>query len=181
MLKHQKKHHLHSQKPKVYFKKDGIFIQGRENVDIIFNNNELILRCGKHELNNKLKFNRSTINFIQQKNNVIINNDNDNNTYGSVTNIVANKINLISHEGETRYNVTNPDNLISDEVMLEIIQKNHPLVLGDYLIEFLNLLKDYAVGHVHPYNGMSPDPSEIVKKLVAFDLNKLISKNVTTN
>ena len=55
----------------------------------------------------------------------------------SVINLVANKLNLISHDGEHTFNLTDPKGLITDEEQEKINKEAHPLVYGDTLVEFL--------------------------------------------
>lgn len=99
----------------------------------------------------------------------------------SVVNVVANKINLISHDGEHTFDLTNPKGLITDEEQKEINSKAHPLVYGDKLIEFLELLRKYVNLHVHPYNGLPADPSQVKLDVLRFDLDTILNKNINSN
>ncbi len=99
----------------------------------------------------------------------------------SVTNIVSNKINLISHDGEHTFNLTDPNSLISDEEQEKINNQAHPLVYGDTLVEFLELMKKYVSLHIHPYHGLPADPSTITTDVLRFDLNKILNKNINSN
>jgi hypothetical protein len=98
----------------------------------------------------------------------------------SVINLVANKINLLSHDGNT-FNLTDPNSLISDEEQEKINNESHPLVYGDTLLEFLNLVKKYISLHVHPYNGLPADPSTVTTDVLRFDLNTILNKNINSN
>ena len=99
----------------------------------------------------------------------------------SVVNIVANKINLISHDGEHTFNLTDPKNLITDDEQEKINSQAHPLVYGDVLVEFLDLVKKYVQLHVHPYHGLPADPSTVTTNVLSFDLNKILHKNINSN
>jgi hypothetical protein len=99
----------------------------------------------------------------------------------SVINVVANKINLISHDGEHSFNLTDPEGLITDDEQEKINNDAHPLVYGDTLVEFLNLIKKYVISHVHPYHGLPPDPSKTTTDVMGFDLNKILNKNINSN
>lgn len=99
----------------------------------------------------------------------------------SVINIVANKINLISHDGEHTFELANPKELITDDEQQKINNEAHPLVYGDILLEFLELVKKYVQLHVHPYHGLSADPSTITTDVLRFDLNKILNKNINSN
>jgi hypothetical protein len=99
----------------------------------------------------------------------------------SVINVVANKINLISHDGEHTFELTNPESLISDEEQEKINNEAHPIVYGDKLVEFLELVKDYVKLHVHPYHGREADPSTVKTGVLNFDLNTILNPNINTN
>lgn len=98
----------------------------------------------------------------------------------SVINLVANRINLLSHDGNT-FNLTDPKSLITDEEQEKINNMAHPLVYGDTLVEFLQLIKQYVISHVHPYHGLPADPSTTTTDVIRFDLNRILNKNINSN
>ena len=65
----------------------------------------------------------------------VINKDNK----SSVLNMVANKINLISHDGEHTFVLADPLSLISDKEQVRINSEAHPLVYGDTLVEIFRI------------------------------------------
>ena len=99
----------------------------------------------------------------------------------SVINVVADKINLLSHKGDKTFNITDPKNLITDDEQEIINDTAHPLVYGDKLIEFLELVKKYVLSHVHPYHGLPSDPSTITTNVVNFPLDTILNKNINSN
>ena len=99
----------------------------------------------------------------------------------SVINVVANKINLISHDGEHSFNLSNPEGLITDDEQEKINNGAHPMVYGDTLVDFLELVKKYVISHVHPYHSLPADPSKITTDVMGFDLNAILNKNINTN
>lgn len=99
----------------------------------------------------------------------------------SVINVVANKINFISHDGEHTFNLSDPKELINDEEQERINNTAHPIVYGDILVEFLELVKKYVNSHVHPYHGLPSDPSQVKIDVLTFDLNKILNKNINSN
>jgi hypothetical protein len=179
----------------VFPKPDDISVQGRYNTDIILRKNEILIRAGKFveskpNENNpySFQFNDTTQGFIQIKNNVnLIREGQD---LGSVTNIVGSKINLITHkDGTPRFNVMNQESQISDEEILNILENAHPLPFGDLLVEYLRLLKNAFLNHVHRYNGTPPTDLTIGVTLPVKEFNdkaedlesRMLSKNIRIN
>lgn len=182
----------------VYPDPEDISIQGRFNTDVTQKHNEVIIRAGKFEASNanefKIAFNAKTQAYIQIKNDVALTPpDQQTNTAekGTVTNIVANKINLLTHkDGSPRFNLTNQDNLISDEELAKILKEAHQVPFGDVLLEYLRLLKQAIFSHVHNGNGnpatdltASGNVQAIAAlKSKAEDLeNRMLSKNIRIN
>jgi hypothetical protein len=184
----------------VFPPKDAVSIQGRFNTDITQKNNEIVLRAGKFEFSEKttenpynFTFNSKTQAFIQIKNDVTIQigENNEPSKKGSVTNIVSSKINLITHEnGSPRFNVTNQDNLISDDELSRILLEAHQVPFGDILLEYLILMKEALFYHVHNGNGNQATDLTISgnkQSLAAFkakadELEKsMLSKNIRIN
>lgn len=175
---------------------EDISIQGRFNTDITQKDNEIVIRAGKFETSDKnkfkIEFNSKTQGFIQIKNNVIISpKDVETKETGTVTNIVSNKINLLTHkEGSPRFNLTDQEQLITDEEMLNILNDAHQLPFGDILLDYLKLLKNAILSHVH--NGSGNPSTDLTSsgniksianlKANAEDLeNKMLSKNIRIN
>lgn len=175
---------------------EDISIQGRFNTDITQKVNEVIIRAGKFEnvpATDKnpfpFQFNTKTQAYIQIKNDVSLNKDTT--EKGTITTIVANKINLITHkDGSPRFNVTGQDTLISDDEMSRILEEAHQLPFGDVLIEYLKLLKEALFAHVHNGNGnpatdltASGNKQALATfKSRAEDLEKsMLSKNIRIN
>ena len=171
-----------------------IAIQGRYNTDLIFRPNEILIRAGKFvevgESNNnpyRFQFNTDTPAYIQLKNNINIGNESN----ISAINVVANKINLLTHkDGTPRFNLANQDNQLSDDELLKILDSAHPLPFGDILIQYLRLFKRAFQNHVHSSNGTPPTDLTIGGQgLTVKDFNdksddlenRMISKNIRIN
>ena len=148
----------------VFPDEQDISIQGRYNTDITQKENEILLRAGKFVTSSpssdniyNFKFNKKTQAYIQIKNEVFTNKEKT--TKGTVTNIVANKINLLTHaDGSPSFDLTNQTNLIDDDTLAKILSSPseggaHPLPFGDVLITYLRLLKDALFYHVHNGSG----------------------------
>ena len=79
------------------------------------------------------------------------------------------------------FNLTDPKGLITDEEQEKINTDAHPVVYGDKLVEFLELVKKFVATHVHPYNGLPPDPSTTTTDVLGFELKSILNKNINTN
>lgn len=184
----------------VFPDEEDVSIQGRDNTDIILKPNEILLRAGKFIQTNPNKnnpfnftFNAKTQGYIQIKNDAVTKKGTDEipEERGTITNIVANKINLLTHkDGSPIFNLTNQDNLISDDEMARILDEAHQLPFGDILLEYLKLFKEALFNHVHNGNGNKATDltaSGNQQALAAFkqkaeDLEKqMLSKNIRIN
>lgn len=179
----------------------NVVIQGRYNTDIIQRPNEILIRAGKFKTALEPTFNNENPAFIQMSHNVITIPQEDETKLpleveSSVTNIVSNKINLLTYkDGAPEFNdltFVNGDDVaeyITNEQLEIILKEAHPLVFGDTLVEYLKLFKDAFVQHVH--NGASNEPTDrndrgtlAVEKFLkeARSLEKdMLSKNIRIN
>lgn len=96
----------------------------------------------------------------------------------SVINVVANKINLLSHDGPKNFELANPKGLITDDEQEKINNESQSIVYGDKLVEFLELVKKYVSLHSHPYHGLPADPSKLTNDVTGFNLNNILNKNI---
>lgn len=172
----------------VHPKKDDIALQGRDNSDVILKQNEILIRAGIFETTTNKdevkKFNKKNPAYIQIKHDVTID-DNNNEVKGTVTNIVASKINFITHEyGQPRFKLNDQNEMISEDEILQIIKKAHPLAFGDLLVEYLKLQREAFINHVHPYHGKKAQDlsgSEDIDKYLEFNIESILSKNIRIN
>lgn len=170
--------------------REEISLLGRDNTDIIQREKEIVLRAGKHEIDNNLKLNKKNPSFIHQK----ISNDGK----ISTSNIIADKINLITHDGSPTFRGMVKDKTsdditdmfsgkITDKIQKQINENSHSLVFADKMVEFIELIKKYMVEHSHPYNGGGINENspgwDTLQKILKFDLNEgnFRSKNIKIN
>jgi hypothetical protein len=182
----------------VFPKIDDIAIQGRYNTDLLFRTNEILMRAGKFEdsppnINNPypFQFNTSTTGYFHVRNNVPLARpvENTPQPIGSVVNIVGNKVNILTHaDGSPRYNLTNQEDQISNDEILNILDTAHQLPFGDILLEYLILLKNAFINHVHNGNKPTDLTADGAKQYVAEfkktaeDLeNRMLSSNIRIN
>lgn len=184
----------------VFPNKEDVSIQGRFNTDITQRKNEIIIRAGKFDTKTNdtaatenpygIKFNTQTQGFIQIKNNVKLPTNSETQvktSYGSVTNIVSNKINLITHGGSPIFNVPKANDPIPTDELENILKNAHQVPFGDVLLRYLILLKEAFLSHVHNGNGnvatdLSPKTSVADFSSKASQLEQtMLSKNVRIN
>ena len=152
----------------VYAHPQDVAIQGRQNADIILSNAAIDLRAGKFKTNSRLEFNTKGPAWIQLK---------YNGRSSSYTNIMSHRINLITYQGSPEISI---DQLLNEGLAdeqggndlqkyltsgghgtgsnnINYLNRLHPLVFGDELIKFLDILLHYVEFHSHPWNGHPAD------------------------
>jgi hypothetical protein len=169
----------------IYPTGDEIALQGRDNADILFKKGEVLVRAGKFVTDQPLQFNNVNPGYIQIKSNVVITPANEDTKQvevrGTVTNIVADKINLLSHKGNPSFPLAGQGDYISDEVQQEIFNKTQPVVFGGELVTFIKLVQEYIKTHTHNYHGMPSVQTELEDKIIKFQTDNLLSKNIRIN
>jgi hypothetical protein len=104
----------------------------------------------------------------------------------TIVNVVADKINLISHDGNHTFDLTDRKELINKETQNKIHSTPEnggaqSIVYGEKLVEFLELVRDYVKLHVHPYHGMPADEGIQKLSVLEFDLESILNTNIKTN
>ena len=187
--------------PLIYPDPQYISIQGRQNADMIFTKQEINLRAGQREPgmnigrdSEKLILNKKNPPRIQLK---MVN------TSNSSTNIYSDKIHLITYgksigssdvvgkggrglsystldsNGINNGLVNNLPDVVIDDFLTE---RSEPLIYGNKLVFFLQLIKDYCTGHEH--QGAEEPPIGKVGKIdeiMSFDLDQLKNQNIRIN
>lgn len=174
-----------------FAKEEEIAILGRKNSDIIISDDDIRIRSGaklfKDDNSGEVSFNKQDPAFIKLKyypEPLKI----DGNKIKSTATVVADKINLISTNGDPYFDVTDDSESISDAEMKKIIESAHRLPYGDELVKFLLMFLQMFKSHTHKYHNMPPCPDGISGK---FDStynadeeslsNKLLSRDVRIN
>lgn len=99
----------------------------------------------------------------------------------SVINIVANRINIMSNKDDNiNCNLNNPNELVSEGELGNVMHNLQPIPLGVDLLELLNIMKHAILHHVHPWAGMEQcgDWGGWIDRLEHFNLNSILSKYV---
>ena len=98
--------------------------------------------------------------------------------YNSVVNIVADRINLVTHNSD--FKLTTPNKLITDEESGKIVEKSHPLVYGDELVGMLQHFINVFERHTHAFAGLPPIIIGTDLEKLHPDWNNMLSDTVTT-
>lgn len=169
---------------------DDIALVGRTDADIILKDEEVRIRCGVRRTNginkDKVSFNRLDPAYIKLKYNengatYTDNNTNEKQEYKSTVTIAADRVNLLGHDSDTPFNLTDKNDLVSDEEMTKILETAHVLPYGDTLVEFLKLFVKVFAEHTHPIGNLTPCKPDTFRKLISYDFNTLLSKVVRIN
>lgn len=98
-----------------------------------------------------------------------------------VVNVVADKINLISHKDTNQFGETiaDKDDLIKEGELDQIMSNLHRAVYGDELITLLKKIVTVLAHHTHPYSMLPPtvNGSEL-EDMLSYDYEKIISPHV---
>ena len=166
--------------------REDIAIEGRKNADIVLKDNEVRIRCGHKKdagAREKLKrLKRNTVDpaYIQMK---YAQRGTRDDLYSSSINIVADRINLLSHDSKTLLNLNGDrkDGCINDDEMANIETKAHPMIYGDELVDFLRNVVTALVTHTHPFPMKSTVmDNEMARKLMV-NLDDMLSKSIKFN
>jgi hypothetical protein len=173
-----------------YPEEDDVAFGGRDNADIIYKDNEVRIRCGVHKSNQADKtdiiFNELDPAYIKLKHSdykqsYVEKGSGKNIEYRSSVNVVADRINLISHDSKTGFNITDKKDLISDDEMQIILENAHVLPYGDKLVEFLKLFLRAFKVHTHPYAGLPPCQDDNFIMVDSYNLDNILSDSVRIN
>ena len=166
-------------------KVNDVALVGRKTEDIILKDDEIDIRCGirtkaigeNDNISGYVFMNTLNPSYIQLKfKNGIGRREKQ--EADSVINMVADKINLISHKDTNHFMLTDQEELIKSSDLDEIMSKLHQVPYGDVLVDVLKKIVNALVLHVHPYPGLAPCVEENITKVIGIDFDKLLSPNV---
>lgn len=166
--------------------REDVAIRGRGNSDIIFKNNEVDLRCGfkshpyDQNIKKTLEFNTADPSYIQMK--FKDSKDPSNNKeFKSQINVVADRINLLSHDSKTYFNLCDREEMINDEELDKVYQQAHRLPYGDELVAFLKEFVRVFKDHTHPFHQMPPCLNETDNNAISKNLDDILSQSIRIN
>lgn len=148
---------------------EDIALVGRDNTDVILRNREVEIRCGKHEYDDVLKLNKKNPAFIR------LNFENK----GERSSIIqmADKIALLSHNGDPKFK----NNNITREERDKIFAESHPLPKGDLTVKALEIIRTAVIAHIHGGSAIPPDKNPAILELEKADFSKILSENIVIN
>jgi len=175
----------------VFPKADEIALMGRKNTDIIFKDDEVWIRAGKYnEVGGNKVFSLNPT-YIKIKHdletNFYTNRAGENIEYKTTATFVADEINLISSSNKAKqlFKVNDPNDMITDIELQNILEKAYRLPYGDILAEILLDTLNFAVTHVHNGNlappSLSPETVELIAQIRNKINTKLLSNNIRIN
>lgn len=171
-----------------------IAIMSRNNADIVMptfsdggdnltRNGEVLIRAGKFNF----------VNTTKNGKNLSLNNVNPGYlrlkvTQGNTTHttLYSDYIDLVSYKnsdgssGVPRVFNVNPI-VETDEEIINFHNSLSPLVRGDLLVSFLELIRDYVKNHNHPYHQKPATNANSKEEIEKFDLKSIISPNIRIN
>lgn len=167
-------------------KSEDVAIIGRTSEDIILKDGEIDIRSGvrgepfgdDENLKGKVIFNSLNPSYIQLKfKNALTKKEGQ--EASSIINLVADKINLISHKDINAFNLTDKEQMIKEEELDEIMSKLHELPYGDLLVKYLKIMQDAFLTHGHNFGPATPPINANSTLLLRnIDFDKILSPNV---
>lgn len=162
-----------------------VVIRGRKNADIQITDDDIRIKAGvklvKEDEDYKMIFNEKNPAYAKFKyHNTPVN------ECGSTAAIVADKIMLLSHNSpEFDFELTNREDLISDNSLREIIDEAYKLPYGQKLVKFLNVFVDAFIKHTHNFPMLPPNPAHtavlLSEKKEMLDKEKMLSDSIRIN
>lgn len=146
-----------------------IGIIGRDNTEMMLKPKQVLIRAGRHNVDNILALNTKNPATIQM----------DISSDGSQSSIIqlANKIAFIAHEGNPKLPAVNYD----AETIARVFNEAHPMGRGDIIVQVLEVFRQAIIQHIHPYSGVPVDKDKIIVNLEKIDLTEILQNNIRIN
>jgi hypothetical protein len=171
---------------------NDVALSSRKNTDILLKDNDILIRCGVKILNDsEVFFNQKNPAFVKLKYypyGYDFEHSGRVENVSSVATIHADKINLISSNGDPYIGITDKENLLNDSAIEEFLNSGHEIPYGDKLCDLLSSFIKVFKDHTHNYNNLpvvhDPNYNEFITKYGVdgkFLKDILLSKNIKIN
>lgn len=164
---------------------DSVAVIGRSSEDIEMKNDSINIRCGIRQdptipdknLKGKVVFNTLDPTYLKlkYKKNLTSGRGKEAN---SIATLVADKINLVSNKDINGFKLTDTNDMISDSEYQRLMDNLHQLPYGDRLVEYLTMLRQAFVTHVHPYPLLPPCNANLIPEINSYNLDDILSEHV---
>lgn len=156
----------------IYPNVKDVAILGRDNTDVILKEKQVLIRAGKHEIDNVLVLNKENPAFIQMDFFSL----EDEGTQSTIVNM-ANKIALITHEGNPKFK----SNTLSKSDIDRIFNEGHPIGRADLMVQAMEIMRKAIIQHIHGYSGLPADKNGIITQLEKIDFSQILQENIRIN
>jgi len=150
---------------------NSIGLTGRDNTEVMLNPKQILIRAGRHVDGNMLSLNKLNPATIQMD--YIVSGTT---TQSSIIHL-ANKIALISHEGNPKLPAINYD----ADTIAKVFNEAHPMVRGDLTVQIFEIIRDAIILHIHGYSNLPADKDDIITKLQKIDFTQILQNNIRIN
>lgn len=155
----------------VFPAKEDVALLGRNNTDVILRVRDVEIRAGKHENENVYMLNKKNPASLR------VTYDVTGETTISSSMIMADKIGIISHEGNPKFKAVE----IDENERQRIFSQGHPLGRGDLIVQALEIIRDVLKEHSHPYANLPADKAGKILELEKIDFTQILQKNIVIN
>lgn len=141
---------------------------GRNNADLLFSDDKVVLRAGKHKKKKPSeKNNNPTYNLLQ-----LVSDET------SVNVSVGDKIYLISHNGINKFN-----GVLTDQDIQDLDKNTQSLLYGELTLDYMKTLTNAFLEHIHQHPQTKPITNKLVKELTKKlgKIEELLAKSVKIN
>jgi hypothetical protein len=156
----------------VYPTAKDIALVGRDNTDVVLKEKQVVIRCGKHQIDNVLALNKENPAFIQMDFFQL-----EKTKTQSTMVQMADKIAFLSHDGNPKFKT----NALDQTEINRIFEQAHPTMRGDLAVQAMEIIRDAILQHIHGYNGLVADKSGIITQLQKIDFSKILQPNIRIN
>jgi len=178
----------HDNVKKILPRDEDVVVRGRKSAEMQFTDDDVRIKAGIRKItaDNQylLTFNQKNPAFIKMKYHYTP----LDNRVNSTATIVADKINLLStHSNDKPLGNIDPDELITDEKLNEVLKDYYRIPYGEKLVKLLSVFIDAFITHTHSYVMRKPViagtrvPELLAEKAELLDSQRLLSDGIRIN